>query len=105
MHFVVHWEYQPSPGLAPAGLSAAETIQHEFEAVLKPYSWVRPLTNFFVVNVPTLAVYQTVASALNAIPKKYPNQVFLIISPPMVGGLYQGFLPQTLWTELNIRSN
>jgi len=97
MHFIVHWEF-PRPD--PINV----VIESELAGVLLPYSWARPLTNFFVVNVVSSEQYTALSGALQFVANKYPANILLIISPPMSGGRYSGMLPPNLWTELNIRS-
>lgn len=97
MHFVVHWEF-------PRADVVNTTIEAELQVALRPYSWVRPMTNFYVVNVPSSDQYNALAGALQHIATKYSANVHLIISPPMSGGRYTGVLPQNLWAELNSRS-
>jgi hypothetical protein len=98
MHFIVHWEFQPVAASRAA-------IDAELGAIIAKYSWVRPLTNFYVINVPSSESYQAATKLFNDVPKKYPGQIFLIVSPPMTGGTYSGYLPSNLWAELNLRSN
>jgi hypothetical protein len=97
MHFVVHWGPQ-------TGNNVGAAAQADLRKVLAPYSWVQPITNFYIVNVVSSAQYQQVATALNTTAQKYPTQVHLIISPPMTAGTYTGFLPENLWAEINKRS-
>ena len=98
MHFIVHWAAAPGKLVAPVTASA-------FQEALKPYSWVRPLPDFYVVSVPTSEQYQRIAEALRGIAERQQVQTtYLLVSPPMTGGRYSGFLPQNLWPELNARS-
>lgn len=97
MHFIVHWGPQ-------SGNAVPAAPQNDLLQILKPYSWVRPLPNFYVVHVDTSDQYQWVSNGLNQAAQKYPNQIHLIVSPPMTAGTYTGFLPQNLWPQINERA-
>lgn len=114
MHFVVHWEFfgPPSalptfgigaPGLGTLLTTNPTTIGSELQGVLAPYSWARPMTNFYVVQVNSSDQYTTIANGLFTVARKYPAAVYLIVSPIMAGGNYTGQLPQNMWPELNKR--
>ena len=96
MHFVATWRYQRQDNRA--AISSAIT------GVLKPYSWARPMEDCYVINVPVIDQYNTIVTALTDIAKRYPENIWLLITPAITGGTYYGWLQQTMWTEINNRS-
>jgi hypothetical protein len=72
--------------------------------VLKPYSWVRPLNTVYVVYVVNEATRQTIIQGLQNVSTQANSLIHILVSPGMVGGQYNGVLPQNLWPELNTRS-
>lgn len=97
MHLLAHWHF-------PTATQNEKVINDALAAALKPYSWVRPLPNCYVIKVQSSAEYTTVWNALTAVCNRWSAEVYLIVTPPMTGGRYVGHLPGTLWPELNSRS-
>ena len=97
MHFVVAWNIKtPSP--------QATQFVDSMREVLKPYSWVRPLNDFYIVQIPSQDEYNSIINKLQDIANQNPVAINIIMSPPMVGGRYNGWLPKNLWDEINERS-
>lgn len=71
---------------------------------LKDISWVRPMTNFYVVHVASSEKYDEIKFALVKAAQAYNSNVSLLITPPMIGGGYYGLLPQSTWTAINERA-
>jgi hypothetical protein len=98
MHFMVTWRYQ-SPDSA-----ARSKVSSEITALLSKYSWVRPIEDTYVINVPDQAQYNLILNGLIAITNANPNVAHLLVSPPMTGGQYGGYIPGNYWKEINARS-
>lgn len=99
MHFVVSWDIK-----VPTG-PHREEIATALKNCIKIYSWVRPLTTFYVVKVSSQQVWDSIRQCLQAVCLRYRGEVDLIMTPLMQGGKYDGFLPGNLWTEINQRTN
>lgn len=98
MHFVVSWDINAQ---------GAEWNQHNegLKTVLKPYSWARPLTTFYIVNVPSQQEFDFILNSLTQYSQSFPGKINIVMSPLMSGGRYNGVLPQNMWDEINSRSN
>lgn len=97
MHFVISWDILASG-------ERWNTINNSLIGVLRPYSWTKPLTTFFVVRVDNQLQWQTILSNLTTTSQGFPENVNFIMSPLMQGGTYNGILPQNMWNEINQRS-
>ena len=97
MHFITSWDIRATG-------EEWTRINEEFKTVLKPYSWVRPLTTLYIVNVETQEIWNKILADLQAVGGKYPGKVSLLLSPLMQGGHYDGLLGKGLWDEVNARS-
>jgi len=97
MHLLVSWEFRAqNPQNVP--------INAELVAIVQAYPFVHVLPNSYVVTVTSADQYQEVLNRLVAVAQRNPNSFYMIISPPMTGGRYGGFLPSTLWPEINNRT-
>lgn len=92
MHFIVSWDI---PNTA-SRLSQEERLVQCFAQ----HPYVKPLTTFYIVQVPDDAAFQAVRLALNAAGQQIP-QARLVCSPLMVGGRYSGLLLLEEWANLN----
>jgi hypothetical protein len=97
MHFVVSWDISASG-------TEWTTLNDRMRANLAPYSWVRPLTTLYVVQVAGQQVWDSILAGLTAVCQANPSKIYFIMTPLMNGGRYNGFLPENLWTEVNQRS-
>lgn len=97
MHIAVTWD------ISASGARWNE-INDQMREVLRPFSWVRPLTTFFVVRVNRGGDRDTIRDGLVAIAKSVAEQVHFVVSPIMSPGRYDGYLPQDMWSELNQRT-
>lgn len=96
MHFVAHWEF--------VGTTRASVIEAELRGALSIYSWVRPLTNFYIIHVQSSEQYQSIVNVLLAIGRKYPSELHFLVTPPMAGGSYSGQVLPNFWPEINSRA-
>jgi hypothetical protein len=98
MHFVVAWEIK-SEG------ARWQEIDNAMKEGLTGYSWVRPLRTLYVVSVKTQDSWDSFQKNLLNIAKKFlPNEVYFIMTPLMVGGSYNGYLPEDAWAKISIRT-
>lgn len=97
MHFTVAWKFRSGNSLANMG------VQQEILAVLKPYSWYRPLDDIYVVKVPNTQTFDAISNSLINVARRHPNSFYLLIGPPMVGGQFTGWLEADAWPQLNQR--
>ena len=97
MHFVVACEIK-------AVLARKTEIQTEVYACLKPYSFVRPISNVYVVKVDSQVQADLILQSLVSIGKKYGSHLNFIVTPVMSGGSYNGWLPPNFWPEIAERT-
>ena len=98
MHIAVTWD------ISASGTRWNE-INDQMREVLRPFSWVRPLTTFFVVRLNLHADQDSIRDGLLAVAKSVAEQVHFVVSPIMSSGRYDGYLPQDMWPELNQRTD
>jgi hypothetical protein len=98
MHFVLTYDIH-STG------QTRSNIENQISAVINQYSWVKPLTTTFVVNVQGQAQWDIILNALTNISRNNPSSLNFLMTPLMSGGRYNGMLNENLWVEINNRSN
>ena len=95
MHFVLAWEID-----APERRESE--IDKQMESCLKNYGWVRPLGNFYIVQVRNSKDYTRIQQCLTRIAEQFPNDdINFIMGPLMKGGRYDGLLPEDTWEHTN----
>lgn len=101
MHCVVSWDIKGTK--SPNDYNE---VNEEMVVQLKPYSWVKPLTTLYIVKVSSTQDWDQIAKNLVAIAKKntYRADVSFVMSPPINGGWYNGWLPQDLWAKIKART-
>ena len=98
MHIVISWDIktsQPHWG----------TIDTKMQEGLSGYSWVRPLSTFYVVKTVSEQDRAIIRDRLLKVAKSASKTVHFILSPTMSGGRYDGYLPNDSWEKLNERSD
>lgn len=100
MHILVSWDITNAsdPG-------AWEMWNERLKEVIKPYSWVRPLNTVYVLQISDEFIRRAIINGLQSVSRQHNGYIHVLVSPPMVGGQYEGILPQNLWPELNARSS
>jgi len=93
MHFVVFWEIKPEE-------QRWTEINHAMEEVLSSYSWICPLTTFYIVKVNFQSDWDFIYGNLATLAKRYSGEVNFVMSPLMEGGRYDGWLPKGLWPKI-----
>ena len=97
MHIVISWDIH-------AKGARWDEINDEMKECLSGYSWVKPLTTFYVVQVSGNEDRTRLKKALVDVCRNYPKMINLIVSPTMQGGSYGGWLPKSLWPKLRKRT-
>jgi len=95
MHIVVSWDIND-------GAPSRSELSDKLLAVMKPYSWFRPLTTYYVVRTDEVG-RQAIYAGLLAVGRAYPSRINFVVSPLMQGA-YLGFLPEAHWPQINERT-
>ncbi|MGK9199444.1 hypothetical protein [Sinorhizobium meliloti] len=94
MHIAVSWDITDGPDRTD--------ISNQMIEVLRPYSWARPLTTYYVVKTDAFG-REAINANLTRIGQNYPQRVRFVVTPLMQGP-YQGFLTQQDWQAVNERT-
>lgn len=94
MHIAVTWDITEGPDRA--------NLSSQMVEVLQPYSWVRPLTTFYIIKTDAVG-RETINANLTKIGQRFPQRIRFVVTPLMQGP-YQGFLTQQDWTAINERT-
>ena len=97
MHIIVSWDIKTEQ-------PKWNEVDEKMKAGLVGYSWVRPLTTFYVIRISTETDRQRIRDRLLEVAKSAGVVVHFIVSPAMVGGTYDGYLPSDAWAKLKERS-
>ena len=95
MHIVVSWDI--SEGAPTRG-----DLSEKLVTVLRPYSWFRPLTTYYIVKTDEIG-RQAIYAGLLSVGRSHPNRINFVVSPLMQGA-YLGFLPEKNWPQINERT-
>lgn len=96
MHFVVSWDIK-------AKKQRWTEIDNAMKEGLSGYSWVRPLTTFYIVKANAQRDWDYIRGKLAAVAQRYSG-VYFVMSPLMDGGGYNGWLPKDLWPNIRERT-
>lgn len=97
MHFVVAWDIKSME-------SRRKVINDAMKEGLRGYSWVRPLTSFYIVRVNSQESWISIKESLASTAQKFPSEVYFVMTPLMEGGGYRGWLPKDLWPKIRKRT-
>ena len=97
LHIAVSWDI-------PATDDRWKALNEQMLEALKPYSWVRPLSTFYIVQIHSESARGGIQSALEAVAKAAPERIHFLISPAMQGGKYNGYLSSGAWPKINERT-
>ena len=97
MHIAVSWDITASG-------ERWTQIDERMRAGIQAYPWVRPLSTFYVVRIYSDADRMQIQSSLTSVAGSAGVSVHFLITPAMVGGQYQGYLPADYWTQINERT-
>ncbi|WP_324037035.1 hypothetical protein [Aeromonas caviae] len=98
MHFIISWDINAT---------GSEWEQHNeaMKSFLKPYSWAKPLSTIYIVNVVGQFNWDNILQQITNYVQSFPGKINFIMSPLMSGGRYNGVLSNEMWNEVNMRSN
>jgi len=96
MHLAVFWQ------VAVSGEQAA-AVEESLRDALKGYSWVNPLSSYYVVQVGGESDRQLIRERLVTFAKANPRAATFLITPVMKGN-YTGWLPGSAWPKLRERT-
>lgn len=97
MHFIVSWDIQSED-------KEWDEIDSQLKECLKGYSWVRPLSTFYIVRVPGQKEWERIKKNLQAVAESSTAKTHFVVSPLMYGGRYDGWLPKTAWPKIRKRT-
>ena len=97
MHFIVSWDIQSED-------KEWDEINSRLLECLEGYSWVRPLSTFYIVRVPSQEAWEGIRENLQAVAESSTATTYFVISPLMYGGQYDGWLPKTAWPKIRERT-
>ena len=97
MHVAVSWDIS-------AEGDRWKTIDERMRAAIDRYPWVRPLSTFYVVQIYSESDRQQIQNSLVAVARSAGATVHFLITPAMVGGQYQGYLPTDHWAKISVRT-
>jgi hypothetical protein len=100
MHFVVSWDIKTDP----PNSTRWKEINDAMKKGIGNYSWVRPLTTFYIVKVKAQADWNKIRNDLVEIAKKFGSEINFVMSPLISGGGYNGWLPGDLWAKIRERT-
>lgn len=86
--------------LAAEGQRRSE-IEARITDILSTYRNVRRLTTFYIVYVANQEQWNNLLRDLTNYLQPMQERAHFILSPPMVGGIYNGLLGPNDWTEIN----
>lgn len=96
MHFILSWDIK-------AVGRRREVIEGNMARAIKNFSWVRPVTTFYIVKVNSQSDWFNIRNYLATVAGAFSSEVTFVMSPLMQGGRYDGFLPPQTWSQINER--
>lgn len=97
MHVAISWDITASG-------ESWKQIDERMRTAIQRYPWVRPLSTFYVVQIGSESDRQILQNSLVAVAKSAGATVHFLITPAMLGGQYQGYVPADYWTKISART-
>jgi hypothetical protein len=98
MHCIISWDISKEN---PEWEELNDTMKKCFSG----YSWVKPLSTFYIVKIDDTSERDTIKEAMVKVCRKNSKKINFIISPVLEGsGVYGGWLPKTLWPKIRKRT-
>jgi len=69
--------------------------------IISGFDNVRAIENTYVVEIKSKADWKIILNKLIDLSKSHPKIFHFIMSPPMKGGSFNGFLPENIWKIIN----
>ena len=100
MHIMVSWEIE-AEGARRAAINAA------LRRRLHGYSWVRPLSSFYIVRVRDSEDRAKILDGLKAVARgvNASERVRVLVGPIVAEGHYSGMLPRDMWDKIHKRTD
>jgi len=96
MHMIVAWDIAVCP--------ERDDIDDALRKCFARWSWVRPLTTFYLIKLKEADDRQNIRASLVDVAKRHPKEVSLLISPAIKGGGYAGWLKRSAWDKIRKRT-
>ena len=77
------------------------TIEDKIASILSEYKNVKRLNNFFIIHVQGQEQWENLLKSLTEYLQPMPERAHFILTPPMIGGVYNGLLYANDWAEIN----
>lgn len=98
MHVVISWDIKTQG-------DSWTKLDDALRKAIGSYTWVRPLTTFYIVRISDPAHRELILDNLLAVAKASPQiTIHIVISPVMSSGSYTGYLPKDMWDKINKRT-
>lgn len=99
MHLAISWDIKDVEN------DKWKSINSQLKECLNGFSWVKPLTTFYIVKIDGPDERKDIRESLISVCKKNPKIINVIISPIMEGGKYAGWLPSSMWDKIRERTD
>ncbi|MDR3303998.1 MAG: hypothetical protein LBS86_06265 [Treponema sp.] len=96
MHIIVSWDISDDDDW--------DKIDEELKQCIMDYSWVKPLTTFYIIQIDDSAERSKIKKSLLNICQKYKTDINIVISPIIEEGRYAGWLPKKIWSAIKERT-
>ena len=96
MHALVSWNIK-------AESPQWEELNEELKSCLEDYSWVKPLSTLYIVQIEDAYDHLSLKESLAEVCRDHPNMIHFVMGPPIQGGNYDGWLPKSLWPAIRKR--
>src|SRR4051794_27312072 len=93
LHVAIAWNVQ-------AEGPRQRAITDRLKEAIQGFSWARPLPSFYIVRIESAEDRDRLQERLLAVVKDVPEKVHFVVSPPMSGGKYNGWLPKDMWPKI-----
>ena len=97
MHIAISWD------ITATGAQWTQ-IDERMRAAIQAYPWIRPLSTFYVVKIYSEVDRVQIQNSMTTVARSAGVTVHFLITPAMVAGQYQGYLPADNWAKINERT-
>ncbi|RZJ03934.1 MAG: hypothetical protein EON89_09935 [Brevundimonas sp.] len=95
MHFLIHWRNKTDNS------SKNSRLTLEIVSAFSGFKFAKIFESTFVISVDTKDQYDKVYSKVLDAVKADPKVANFVVTPPMPESSYKGWLPKSVWSELN----
>ena len=104
IHFVLSWDIHTKNRNGNTEDREWGEVNSRLQECIEPYSWVRPLSTFYIVRVSGPQEWQEIRDALVRVAENSTADINFLIGPLMSGGQYDGWLPEDIWPKVQKRT-